>query len=107
MSVSTPPGEQLQPARTAAGEDADRRHGWYGCVKFWVFFDCTVIDNSKGRSVNARGRTQFAPTEKDREHENSLSFFHTPCPARYSVLHLLGVLSGDKIAFLWEEGGTR
>ena len=44
--------------------------------------------------MNARGRTQFAPTEKDREHENSLSFFHTPCPARYSVLHLLGVLSG-------------
>ena len=25
--------------------------------------------------------------QKDREHENSLSFFHTPCPARYSVLH--------------------
>ena len=44
--------------------------------------------------MNARGRTQFAPTEKDREHKNSLSFFHTPCPARYSVLHLLGVLSG-------------
>ena len=33
--------------------------------------------------------------------------FHTPCPARYSVLHLFGVLSGTKIAFLWEEGGTR
>lgn len=33
--------------------------------------------------------------------------FHTPCPARYSVLHLLGVLSGTKIAFLREEGGTR
>ena len=44
--------------------------------------------------MNARGRTQFAPTEKDREHKNSLSFFHTPCPARYSVLHRLGVLSG-------------
>ena len=35
------------------------------------------------------------------------ALFHTPCPARYSVLHLLGVLSGTKIAFLWEEGGTR
>ena len=57
--------------------------------------------------MNARGRTQFAPTEKDREHENSLSFFHTPYPARYSVLHLLGVLSGGNIAFLREEGGTR
>ena len=57
--------------------------------------------------MNARGRTQFAPTEKDREHENSLSFFHTPCPARYSVLHLLGELSGGNIAFLREEGGTR
>ncbi|MBQ4573825.1 MAG: hypothetical protein IJA85_01375, partial [Clostridia bacterium] len=45
------PGEQLQPARTAAGEDADRRHGWYVCVKFWVFFDCTVIDNSNCRNV--------------------------------------------------------
>ena len=26
---------------------------------------------------------------------------------RYSVLHLLGVLSGGNIAFLREEGGTR
>jgi hypothetical protein len=34
--------------------------------------------------------------QKDREHENSLSFFHTPCPARYSVLHLLSMLSGGK-----------
>ena len=32
--------------------------------------------------------------------------FHTPCPARYSVLHLLGVLSGGSIAYLREEGGT-
>ena len=45
--------------------------------------------------------------KKDREHENSLSFFYTPCPARYSVLHLFGVLSGGNIAFLREEGGTR
>ena len=45
--------------------------------------------------------------QKDREHENSLSFFHTPCSARYSVLHLFGVLSGGNIAFLREEGGTR
>ena len=29
--------------------------------------------------MNARGRTQFAPTEKDRECENSLSFFYTSC----------------------------
>ena len=33
--------------------------------------------------------------------------FHTPCMARYSVLHLFGVLSGGNIAFLREEGGTR
>ena len=33
--------------------------------------------------------------------------FHTPCSARYSVLHLLGILSGGNIAFLREEGGTR
>ena len=30
---------------------------------------------------------------KDRERKFSV-LFHTPCPARYSVLHLLGVLSG-------------
>ena len=29
--------------------------------------------------MNARGRTQFAPTEKDRECEISLSFFYTSC----------------------------
>ena len=33
--------------------------------------------------------------------------FHTDYCARYSMLHLLGVLSGTKIAFLREEGGTR
>ena len=33
--------------------------------------------------------------------------FHTPCHARYGVLHILGVLSGDNIAFLREEGGSR
>ena len=33
--------------------------------------------------------------------------FHTPCSAKYSVLHLFGVLSGGNIAFLREEGGTR
>ena len=33
--------------------------------------------------------------------------FHTPCPARYSVLHLLDVLSGGSKAFLREEGGPR
>jgi len=56
--------------------------------------------------VNARGRTQFAPTEKDREHEISLSFF-TRLAAWYGVLHFFGVLSGTKIAFLREEGGRR
>ena len=33
--------------------------------------------------------------------------FHTSCSARYSVLHLLGILPGGNIAFLREEGGTR
>ena len=33
--------------------------------------------------------------------------FHTPCSARYSVLHFLDALSGGNIAFLREEGGTR
>ena len=32
---------------------------------------------------------------------------HTPCSARYSVLHLFVVLSGGNIAFLREDGGTR
>ena len=32
--------------------------------------------------------------------------FHTSCSARYSVLHLLGVLSGDKIAFSCGRRGT-
>ena len=36
----------------------------------------------------------------------SYSFSHA-LPARYSVLHLFGVLSGGNIAFLREEGGTR
>ena len=33
--------------------------------------------------------------------------FYTPCHARYSALHRLGVLLGDNIAFLREEGGSR
>ena len=44
--------------------------------------------------MNARGRTQFAPTAKRTENVKILCPFHTPCLARYSVLHLLGVLSG-------------
>ena len=47
-----------------------------------------------------------APTlQKDRDF-SSLSFF-TRLAAWYGVLHFLGVLSGTKIAFLREEGGTR
>jgi hypothetical protein len=43
------PCEQFLSARTATGEDADGRFGRYGCVRFWVFFDCTFIDNSNVR----------------------------------------------------------
>ena len=57
--------------------------------------------------MNARGRTQFAPTAKRTENVKILCPFHTPCSARYSVLHLFVVLSGGNIAFLREEGGTR
>ena len=49
--------------------------------------------------MNARGRTQFAPTEKDRECEILCPFLHV-LQARYRVLHLFGVLSGGNIAFL-------
>ena len=45
--------------------------------------------------MNARGRTQFAPTEKDRECEILCPFLHV-LQARYSVLHFLSVLSGGK-----------
>ena len=44
--------------------------------------------------------------QKDRERAFSVLFLHI-LPARYSVLHLFGVLSGGNIAFLREEGGTR
>lgn len=54
----------------------------------------------------ARGRSMNAPIlQKDRDF-SSLSFF-TRLAAWYGVLHFLGVLSGTKIAFLREEGGTR
>ena len=33
--------------------------------------------------------------------------FHTPCPARYSVLHLFCVLSGGNIASPYGRGGSR
>ena len=56
--------------------------------------------------MNARGRTQFAPTEKDREHKNPLSFFTRLAPQGI-VGYTFSVLSGGNIAFLREEGGTR
>ena len=37
--------------------------------------------------------TKYNTTQKEYEHFVRTPF-HTPCPARYSVLHLLGVLSG-------------
>ena len=55
----------------------------------------------------ARGRSMNAPTLQKGQRFFVSVLFHTPCPARYSVLHLSGVLLGDNIAFLREEGGTR
>ena len=57
--------------------------------------------------MNARGRTQFAPTAKRTENVKFLCPFLHVLQARYSVLHLISVLSGGNIAFLREEGGTR
>ena len=38
---------------------------------------------------------QVLPAETQKEYERFVRTpFHMPCPARYSVLHLLGVLSG-------------
>ena len=50
----------------------------------------------------------FTCRKKQKEYGQfcSYSFSHA-LPARYSVLHLFGVLSGGNIAFLREEGGTR
>ena len=44
--------------------------------------------------MNARGRTQFAPTAKRTENFTFSVLFHTSCSARYSVLHLSGEWSG-------------
>ena len=54
-----------------------------------------AIHESPAKNVKKiNGAISESPLQqKDREHENSLSFFHTPCPARYSVLHFF-VLSG-------------
>ncbi len=47
---------------------------------------------------------QVLSTEKSKR--STSNFVRTPFHM-YSVLHRLCVLSGDNIAFLWEEGGTR
>ena len=47
------------------------------------------------------------PYGKRTENVKILCPFLHALRARYSVLHLLGVLSGGNIAFLREEGGTR
>ena len=39
----------------------------------------TAKSSSQGRSVNARGRTQFAPTTKRTENSMFSVLFHTPC----------------------------
>jgi len=56
--------------------------------------------------VNARGRTQFAPTSKRTEIFSLCPFSHALL-AMYSVLHLLGILSGGNIASSYGRGGGR
>ena len=59
------------------------------------------------RKSSSQGRSVNSPTAKgQRTLKFSVLFLHA-LRARYSVLHLLGVLSGGNIAFLREEGGTR
>ena len=54
-----------------------------------------------------------APTAKGQRTLKFSVFFYTPCPARYSVLHLLGVLSGGNAPPLCKQvasnlgGGSR
>ena len=53
--------------------------------------------------MNARGRTQFAPTEKDRECEISLSFFYTSC-RQGIVCYTFQVNGRAKVSLLlWEK----
>ena len=56
--------------------------------------------------MNARGRTQFAPTEKDRECEILCPFLHV-LQARYSVLHLIDALSAVMSLPCVKGGGSR
>jgi len=59
-----------------------------------------MLKKSNGRFVNR-------PYNKRTENMKILCPFFTRLAAWYGVLHFLGVLSGTKIAFLREEGGTR
>ena len=47
-----------------------------------------------------------APTAKRTKNFKFFVLFYMPFSERYSVLCLIGVLSGGNIAFLREEGGT-
>ena len=50
---------------------------------------------------------QVLPAETQKEYGRFVRTpFHTPCMARYSVLHLLGILSGGRIAFSCGRRGT-
>lgn len=48
----------------------------------------------KGRTRGAFHKAGFTCRKNNRSRAFVRTPFHTPCPARYSVLHLLGVLSG-------------
>ena len=50
-----------------------------------------------GRPRDTYHKAGFTSRKRKKEYERFVRTpFHTPCPARYSVLHLLGVLSGGK-----------
>ena len=50
-------------------------------------------------NMNLTNRREQAPALRQKEYEKiSRTPFHTPCPARYSMLHLFDLLSGGNIS---------
>ena len=58
---------------------------------------CAILIKKESNRGSYR-KAELYLTKKQKEYEQLVRTpFHTPCPARYSVLHFIGVLSGGKV----------